>query len=432
MRSASTPPAATPAGSPAPAAPERVYTDSPLTSSMAYAGRLLTADARNTLVLPPQDSPQDLMVLSTILVELKQNGKLPSDKLGHKVIQDLIKAGLIDNTGNARSGLQDLLKRNPRIEFILKVAEEQYAAMVFTQGGMAYIDPTGAACPDVLVPFPTEKDREHKESFSKVLPGGWLQFYGVPREKAEERVKDVHIHQGIKLYDGEKAMSLDGVLTSLDVLQRNIAAGKEDFEKGKKLSRADLVKAINGKPNLIDPGQNFKLRYLNERKDEAKLKAWEQRVEEIQDRRDQLTKEVKKDIKAGRLDPGTSTRARVTIERQPEYRKTNALNTYETVDEKGITNTIEQKDDRIIATSEKGKVTYYQRFLSLAQDIDATLRDAHGDIQLPVVINSVEPAERDKECRQAFKDFFGPDNVLFKDAADDAPDAVVARVPRAA
>ena len=443
------------APTPVPPAPQTVHTDGALSLDMAYAYRArqqagASASAPNTLLLPPINAPQDFIQMFQSVMALKQQGKLPP---GHPLMQAFITSGLTDPQGNTTSYLQSkLANANLNLEFILQVAPGHYAAIVMNQSGMAFIDPTGADCPNVQIQMPAQPGQAPQQApFQQALSSTWAQLAGITDQaQYQQRAqRDCHFHNAVKLSGGSKDMSLDGVLASFDVLEKGIAATPAAFQQAPALDRAKLVTAINGQPVPSQLGQNFQLTYVNASKHAAKRQAWQQRVQGVEQHHQQATQAAQQDkaVADAATNPAQAfdalfTWVKVTLDRNTDddrlkiHCDDDATDTYTTKDNDGVSNVIKETDTTIEATSSGGKaVPFYERFLKLAQDLGYALQDSHGNIKFPISINSIEPPAQQRACMAAFEHYFGQGNVVISNAAQTsssasqtpiAPSAVVA------
>ena len=396
---------------------ETIYTDNPLPA--VYGQAYLTAKyAEDTIILPPVSDFQDVKQLLVSLVQLKEKGGIQEMSQNAPIFQALLKANYINAEGQATNKFKQQLQAKLKVILIYQVSEEQYPAIVFSPGGMAYIDSAGAACPS------DSDSKEPQKNFPNVLRGFWAQFYGLTEAQAQQRApQDCRFHENIKQQqEGDKHDSIAWCVTNVESLHKNIAATPEDLKKATKIDGKQIVNTINGKPDPRKKGAIFNLVYKNESKDEEKRQAWRTRFGTIQKNHQFLLEsaqaEKKKADDAGANGaPELSKSAKVTLARQVKYSETKELNVYTTTtDSDGVTNKIEDKANAVIGESSGGLVTYYERFLKLAQDMKAALVGADGHVDLPVVINSVEPPEQRAECEKAFKDFFGATNVQLREA----------------
>jgi len=433
---------------PTPPTPQTVHTDGALTLDMAHAYRAgqqagASASAPNSLLLPPIKAPQGFIEIFQLVMMLKQQGKLPQPpQPGRPITHAFIAAGLMDHQGNATPHLQSKLANpNLNLEFILQVAPGHYAAIVMNQSGMAFIDSTGAACPNVQIQIPAQPGHApQQEPLQQVLMKTWVSFAGITDQtQAQQRAqRDCHFHNGVKLSGGSTEMSLDGVLTSFDVLAKGVASTPPAFQQAPAFDRAKLVAAIDGKPVPSTPGQDFQLTYVNASKDAARRQAWQQRVKRVKRNHKNATQQAKAadaqreaDIAANpsATHAPLSSWVKVTLDRNTDggslkdggtleiHRDDDATDTYTTEDNDGVSNEIKETDTSIEATSSGGKaIPFYERFLKLAQDLGYALQDNQGRIKFPISINSIEPPAQQQACIKAFEAYFGQGNVKLSNA----------------
>lgn len=391
--------------------PNEVYNDSALTMDMAVAKRKvdITKSRANPLVFSVSNE-QELGALLQSLMGIKGGQRV-------QPLPTLLNQGYVDRFGNAQGNFKNLLLAKPKIEIFFALGGGKHAVIAMEDGGAAYVDPTGASAPQGLTAQQVN------------LPGFWLGFYdkqGDQQAKQQLLQKNMHLHQGVKQQDdASKHDSLDWCVANLEMLNRDIHATAQTLTAAKKTSRDVFVQDINGQRLPSDPRNQFNLTHKNESVNEAGKRKRQQQLDDVQKRHQSFHKKALK--KASKVDSNGQHIWRsqphnawvgVSLSPPPEYEEGGDLNEYNSTRSNGMKNAFKIDDKNgIVATSMGGKVTYQERFLRIAEDLQPIFKDNAGNLIRNVVINSIEPPEEQQACLEAFEKVFGKGNVSIKNAS---------------